>query len=57
MADLDFSGVGTALDSLMSKLTDSIISKAAGFTKNYLLRLLHSLQRQRWCISFIKPFR
>ncbi|EGU3395855.1 type IV secretion system protein [Salmonella enterica] len=36
MADFDFSGVGTALDGLMSKLTDSIISKAAGFNEKIL---------------------
>ncbi|MBY5246587.1 type IV secretion system protein [Klebsiella quasipneumoniae] len=36
MADLDFSGVGTALDSLMSKLTASIISKASGFNEKLL---------------------
>lgn len=36
MADLDFSGVGTALDGLMTKLTDSIINKAAGFNEKIL---------------------
>ena len=36
MADFDFSGVGDALDSLMTKLTDSIISKAAGFNEKIL---------------------
>lgn len=36
MADLDFSGVGAALDGLMTKLTDSIITKAAGFNEKIL---------------------